>query len=175
MLYKMGEVFIPLITEMVLMQRQLLLRPRVVVRKSSFRRLREKIAPKSVPHVQHDFFSLIQPIISMMCGVVLSVAVIFSLTPFQCKKSLWNSSWSFVFLMRDKRSTLTPSSAFHSYQQDHFFCRVSPASSNQSHPRLRRSATTKPPVMSTMLSKRRLHAFNKKQTKKIEIVNNKYK
>ena len=38
---------------------------------SSFGRLRQKIAPKSVQHVQHDYFSLIQPIKSLICGVVV--------------------------------------------------------------------------------------------------------
>ena len=38
---------------------------------SSFVKLGQKIAPKSVPHVQHDYFSsLIKPIISMTCGAV---------------------------------------------------------------------------------------------------------
>ena len=63
MLYKMGEVFIPLITEMVLMWRQITAttsRPRQNLKfempTSSFGTLSQKIAPKSVPHVQHDFF-----------------------------------------------------------------------------------------------------------------------
>ena len=145
---------------------------------SSFGRLSKKIAPKSVLHVQHVFFTHSTNHINDVrhCPCRWRHLFVDSLFfRFQCKKSQWNSSWSFVFLMRDKRSTLTPSSAFHSYQQDHFFCRVCPASSNQSHPRWRRSATTKQPVMSTMLLKRRLHALNKKQTKNIEIENNKYK
>ena len=46
---------------------------------SSFGRLRQKIAPKSVPHVQQDYISfLIQPIKSLMCGVVVAVAVVIS-------------------------------------------------------------------------------------------------
>ena len=41
---------------------------------SSFSRLRQNIAPKSVPHVQHDYFSSFnQPLI---CGVVVDVAVV---------------------------------------------------------------------------------------------------
>ena len=44
---------------------------------SSFGRLRQNIAPKSVPHVQHDcFFFFIQPIKSLICGVVIDVAVV---------------------------------------------------------------------------------------------------
>ena len=57
----------------------LLLRARVVVKPtnmkitSSFRRRRQQIVPKSVPHVQHDYFSsLIQPIILLFsAGVVV--------------------------------------------------------------------------------------------------------
>ena len=37
-----------------------------------------KIAPKSVTHVQHDYFSLMQPIKSFICGVVVAVAVVIS-------------------------------------------------------------------------------------------------
>ena len=37
-----------------------------------------KIAPKSVTHVQHDYFSLMQPIESFICGVVVAVAVVIS-------------------------------------------------------------------------------------------------
>ena len=37
---------------------------------SSFGRLRQNIAPKSVLHVQHDYFS------SLICGVVVDVAVV---------------------------------------------------------------------------------------------------
>ena len=64
--------------------KDLLLRARVVVRTwtvkyenftSSFGRLRQKIAPKNVPHVQHDYFVLIQPIKSLICGVAVAVAV----------------------------------------------------------------------------------------------------
>ena len=43
---------------------------------SSFGRLRQNIAPKSVPHVQHDYFFFIQPIKSLICGVVVNVAVV---------------------------------------------------------------------------------------------------
>ena len=68
-----GEVF---------MERQrmkdLQLRAGVVVKtsnmESSRRRLGDygkKIAPKSVPHVQHEYFSLTQPIM-LTCGVVVS-------------------------------------------------------------------------------------------------------
>ena len=61
-----------------------LLRARVVVRTSNlndctslFGRLRQKIAPKSVPHVQHDYFSSInQSLKSLICGVVVAVAVV---------------------------------------------------------------------------------------------------
>ena len=57
----------------------LLLRARVVVKPtnmkttSSFRRRRQQILPKSVPHVQHDYFSsLIQPIILLFSvGIVV--------------------------------------------------------------------------------------------------------
>ena len=49
--------------------------------KSSFGRLRQKIASKSVPHVQHDLFFLIQLIISLNCGVVVAVPVVVSQTP----------------------------------------------------------------------------------------------
>ena len=41
-----------------------------------------KIAPKSVAHVQHDYFSLMQPIKSFICGVVVDVAVVISKTPY---------------------------------------------------------------------------------------------
>ena len=62
----------------------LLLRARVVVRTSkmkiSRRRLTDyakKIAPKSVPHVQHDYFpSFNQAIKSLICGVVVAVTVV---------------------------------------------------------------------------------------------------
>ena len=40
---------------------------------SSFGRLRQNIAPKSVPH---DCFFFIQPIKSLICGVVVDVAVV---------------------------------------------------------------------------------------------------
>ena len=67
--------------------KDLLLRARVVVRTctvkyenftSSFGILCQTIAPKSVPHVQHDYFFLIQPIKSLICGVVVAVAVVVS-------------------------------------------------------------------------------------------------
>ena len=41
---------------------------------SSFGRLRQNIAPKSVPHVQHDYFSLFNE--SNHCGDVADVAVV---------------------------------------------------------------------------------------------------
>ena len=53
---------------------------------SSFGRLLPKIAPKSVPHVQRDYFFLIQPIISLIRGVVVLVAVAFSETPVYWKR-----------------------------------------------------------------------------------------
>ena len=40
---------------------------------SSYCRLRQKIAPKRVPHVQHDYF-LIKTIKSLICGFVVAVA-----------------------------------------------------------------------------------------------------
>ena len=40
---------------------------------SSFGKLRENIAPKSV---QHDYFVFIQPITSLICGVVVDVVVV---------------------------------------------------------------------------------------------------
>ena len=43
---------------------------------SSFGRLRQNIAPKSVPHVQHDYFFFIQPIKSLICDVFVDVAVV---------------------------------------------------------------------------------------------------
>ena len=43
---------------------------------SSFGRLRQNIAPKSVLHVQHDYFFCIQPIKSLICGIVVDVAVV---------------------------------------------------------------------------------------------------
>ena len=60
--------------------RGLLLRARVVVRTSnmSFGRLRHKIVPKSVPHVQHDFVFLIQPVKSLICSIDVSVPVVVS-------------------------------------------------------------------------------------------------
>ena len=33
---------------------------------------------KSVPHVQHHYFALIQPIKSLICGIVVAVAVVVS-------------------------------------------------------------------------------------------------
>ena len=47
---------------------------------SSFGRLQyvKKIASKNVPHVQHDDFSLNQPIKSFICSMVLAVDVIIS-------------------------------------------------------------------------------------------------
>ena len=44
--------------------------------KSSFGGRRQKIARKSVSHVQHDLFFLIQPIISLICGVAVAVPVV---------------------------------------------------------------------------------------------------
>ena len=67
--------------------KDLLLRAGVIVRTctvkyenftSSFGRLCQKTAPKSVSHVQHDYFFLIQPIKSLICGVVVAVAVVVS-------------------------------------------------------------------------------------------------
>ena len=43
---------------------------------SPFGRLRENIAPKSVPHVQYDYFFFIQLIKSLICSVVVDVAVV---------------------------------------------------------------------------------------------------
>ena len=44
---------------------------------TSFGRPRQKIASKIVPLVQHDYFSFfIQPVKSMICGVVIAVAVV---------------------------------------------------------------------------------------------------
>ena len=43
---------------------------------SSFGRLRQNIAPKSVPHVQHDHFSSFNQMKSLICGVVVDVAVV---------------------------------------------------------------------------------------------------
>ena len=44
---------------------------------SSFGRLLQNFALKSVPHVQHDYFSsFIQSIKSLICGVVVDVAVV---------------------------------------------------------------------------------------------------
>ena len=40
---------------------------------SSFSRLRQSIALKSVPHVHHDYFFLVQPIISLIWGVAVVV------------------------------------------------------------------------------------------------------
>ena len=46
---------------------------------SSFGKLRQKSVPKSVPHVQHDYFSLFnQSIKSLVCGVVVAVPVVIS-------------------------------------------------------------------------------------------------
>ena len=45
---------------------------------TSFGGLRRKTAGKSVPHVQHDYFFLIQPIKSLICGVVVAVAAVVS-------------------------------------------------------------------------------------------------
>ena len=50
---------------------------------SSFGRLREKIAPKSVPHVCSTIISLIQPIISLICGVVVALPLPFLKLPFK--------------------------------------------------------------------------------------------
>ena len=41
---------------------------------SSFGRLRQNIAPKSVPHVQHDYFSSFNQS-NQICGVFVDVAV----------------------------------------------------------------------------------------------------
>ena len=38
---------------------------------SSFARLRQSIAPKSVPHVQHDYFSSFNQSNHLICGVVV--------------------------------------------------------------------------------------------------------
>ena len=37
--------------------------------------------PKSVPHVQHDYFFLIQPIKSLIFGVVVAVAFVLNCSP----------------------------------------------------------------------------------------------
>ena len=69
--------------------KDLLLRAPVVVNGTSnmkiftwsFGRLRQNIAPKSVPHMQHDVFLFVQPIKSLLCSVVVDVAVVKSKTP----------------------------------------------------------------------------------------------
>ena len=43
---------------------------------SSFGRLRQNIAPKSVLHEQHDDFFLVQPIKSLICGVVVAASLL---------------------------------------------------------------------------------------------------
>ena len=46
---------------------------------SSFDKLRQRSVPKSVPHVQHDYFSLFnQSIKSLVCGAVVAVSVVIS-------------------------------------------------------------------------------------------------
>ena len=78
---------------MVSMQRQgikdLLLRARVVVTtanmKISCRLFADYVVkisePKRVPHVQHDYFFLIQPIKSSSFGVVVAVAFVLNYSP----------------------------------------------------------------------------------------------
>ena len=48
---------------------------------SSFGKLRRKNTQKGVPHMQHDYFFLIQPIMVLICDFVLAVAVVISETP----------------------------------------------------------------------------------------------
>ena len=45
---------------------------------TSFGGLRQKFAPKSVPHVQHDYFSSFSQSKSSICGVALAAAVVIS-------------------------------------------------------------------------------------------------
>ena len=63
--------------------RDSMLRARVVVRSSNLKitcgRLADyvkQIALKSVLHVQHDYFFLVQPIRSLICGVVFDAVVV---------------------------------------------------------------------------------------------------
>ena len=44
----------------------------------SLGRLRQKIGLKSVPHVQHDYFSSFNQSKSSICGVALAAAVVIS-------------------------------------------------------------------------------------------------
>ena len=37
---------------------------------------RKHIAPKSVPHVQYDYFSSFNPLKSLICGVVVAVVAV---------------------------------------------------------------------------------------------------
>jgi len=60
-----------------------MLRARVVVRSSNLKipcrclaDYVKKIAVKSVPHVQHDYFFLVQLIRSLICGVVVDADVV---------------------------------------------------------------------------------------------------
>ena len=48
---------------------------------SSFGRLRQQITPKIVLHVQHDYFSLILPIMFLICDVVVAVDFVSSKLP----------------------------------------------------------------------------------------------
>ena len=45
---------------------------------TSFGGLRRKTAGKSVPHVQHDYFSLFNQLNRVICGVVVAVAAVVS-------------------------------------------------------------------------------------------------
>ena len=50
---------------------------------SSFGRLRQKFAPKSVPHVQYDYFSSFNQSNQLICGVVVAARFLNSLM-FSC-------------------------------------------------------------------------------------------
>ena len=63
--------------------RDAMLRARVVVRSSNLKipcrclaDYVKKIALKSMSHVQHDYFFLVQPIGSLICGVVVDADVV---------------------------------------------------------------------------------------------------
>ena len=54
--------------------KQILLRVRVIVRTSNMKISRRCFASKSVPHVQHDYFTLFNQ--SLIGGAVVAVAVV---------------------------------------------------------------------------------------------------
>ena len=63
---------------------------------SPFDRQRQKIIPKSVPHVQHNCFPFFQPITSLICGINVAFPVVISKTPWRRQQRLQKTMISLV-------------------------------------------------------------------------------